>query len=624
MDWCYRIVPNHWLDIVMFTFITKVLLFPLSLWGHRNSLAMVAVMPMVNDIKVRYFGDKERIDEESVRIFKENNYHPMLSLVPLAIQIIILMGFVKVIYGVAGVDPSVAGQKSVAEIPLIARIPVTHGGVAWIMPVMAGAAAWFLGWCQNRINPLQREQTRAQQMVTNGISIAISLSLGCFVGMGVGLYWVFSNLFSIIVQLACNLTLRPSKYIDYKAIGESKEKLAAMEKLGAVKISPEDKRREKEDYNKFFKVANKHIVFYSESSGFYKYFKNTIAWLLEHSNLVIHYVTNDPKDQIFEIAKAEPRIRPYFIGQIKIIPLMMKMDADMVVMTMPDLDRYQIKRSYVRNDTKYVYIPHGMASLHMTIREKAHANYDAILFCGPHQVAEARALEAYYGTRRKELPICGYGLLDDLIAGYTPKVRAPNEKPLILIAPSHQADNIMDSCLDELIATLCGKDYRLVVRPHPQYKKRYPARLEAMLERYKGRYVNELSFETDFSSNTNILDADLLICDWSGIAFEYAFTTLKPVLSINTPMKVINPNYKVIDLPVLDITLREEIGVTVDLDKVGNVADIAREMLATGGEWKNRIEKVRARTVHNIGGFGAASGKFILDTLINLKKGTRK
>lgn len=47
---------------------------------------------------------------------------------------------------------------------------------------------------------------------------------------------------------------------------------------------------------------------------------------------------------------------------------MMKMDADVVVMTMPDIENYHIKRSYIRKDINYVYVPHGMDSLNMTMR----------------------------------------------------------------------------------------------------------------------------------------------------------------------------------------------------------------------------------------------------------------
>lgn len=114
---------------------------------------------------------------------------------------------------------------------------------------------------------------------------------------------------------------------------------------------------EKTDYKRFFKITNKHLVFYSERSGFYKYFRGIIEYILTNTNLTIHYVTSDPKDQIFEMARTQDKIKPYYIGDRKLITLMMKMDADVVVMTMPDLENFHIKRSYIRKDIEYIFIP---------------------------------------------------------------------------------------------------------------------------------------------------------------------------------------------------------------------------------------------------------------------------
>lgn len=626
MDWCHQLMPNYWIDIIVFTLVTKVLQYPLSIWCHVNSLKMVAIMPETIRLKINYYGDSEKIGEETAALFKREHYHPMLSLIPLAIQIVILMGFVKVIYGIAGVNPATASNVSITDVPLIARIPVTHGGIAWVMPLLAGVAAWFLGWCQNRINPLQREQSRVQQMTTNGISIAISLFLGCFVGMGVGLYWAASNVFSILVQLCCNITIRPSSRVNYKELRAAQAALRHLESQTTVEVSKEDKLREKTDYKRFFKIANKHLVFYSESSGFYKYFKNTIAWLLKHSNLVIHYVTNDPKDQIFKISKTEPRIKPYYIGPMKIIPLMMKMDADMVVMTTPDLDRFQIKRSYVRKDIEYVYVFHGVASTHLVVREHAYDNFDTVLCVGQHQIDELRAAEKYYSTKEKRLVPCGYGVLDDLIASYSSLEKdAVDKTKTILIAPSYQADNILDTCLDELLDKLLAEvDCKIIVRPHPQYKKRYPARMQALDERCKAKGSDRLLLESDFSSNVSTFSADLLITDWSGIAFEYAFATLKPVLFINTPMKVINKNYQALGMPVLDITLRSEVGESIALGDIGEAGKCANRLLSSSADFSKIIAKIRDKCVFNLGEFGAVSGKYILDSLINHKKGKSK
>ena len=100
--------------------------------------------------------------------------------------------------------------------------------------------------------------------------------------------------------------------------------LAAIEALdnGRGERAKELKRREKADYKRFFKVANKRIVIYSEKSGFYKYFEALMKELFALSNVTVHYVTNDPDDVIFGLAESNPRLRAYYIGNKKLITLM--------------------------------------------------------------------------------------------------------------------------------------------------------------------------------------------------------------------------------------------------------------------------------------------------------------
>ncbi|MEE0045108.1 MAG: hypothetical protein UEX98_08855, partial [Ellagibacter isourolithinifaciens] len=73
------------------------------------------------------------------------------------------------------------------------------------MPLLAGISAILLGWAQNRINPLQKEQSKAEKNMTNGLSIALSFVLGVFVAAGMAFYWICSNLTAILVQVLCNI-----------------------------------------------------------------------------------------------------------------------------------------------------------------------------------------------------------------------------------------------------------------------------------------------------------------------------------------------------------------------------------------------------------------------------------
>ena len=612
MQGCVRLSSNYFVAIALFTLATKIIQFPISLWCQDNALKMVGLMPEMNRIKVHYFGDADQIGDKTAELFKERHYHPLLSLLPLAIQIIILFGLVGVIHRITSNQPDM----------LLSRIPIKAGGWTWVMPLLAGGAAYLLGVCQNRFNPLQHEQSRLQQNVTNWISILISLMLGGTVSLGVGLYWIYSNLFSIPVQLLCNLCMKPEKYVDYPDLEQSKKELKTLEDSCRKVVSKEDRQRERQDYRSFFKVANKKLVFYSEASGFYKYYQPLIEWLLNNSNVVVHYVTNDPRDQVFRIAEQYPRLKPYYIGARRIIPLMMKMDADIVVMTTPDLERYYIKRSYVRKDIEYIYLHHSLTSLTMCTREGAYDHYDTIFSAGPHQSEEIRAMEKEYKTPEKKLVPFGYALLDKLQEQFN-STGHEHETKQILIAPSYQDGNILDSILDVLISRLRGHGWRVIVRPHPQYVRRFPANWSAIMSRYASSADENLVFETDFSSNSTIYESDVLITDWSGIAYEFSFTTKKPTLFFNTPMKVINPNYARFGVPT-DISFRDKVGVSLEPSDAEKVYDVVSDMLVNGAAYSERIERLMKESLFNIGKTGEVGGKYIISQLIARQEAQKK
>ena len=96
---------------------------------------------------------------------------------------------------------------------------------------------------------------------------------------------------------------------------------------------------------------------------------------------------------------------------------------------------------------------------------------------------ELRRAEELYGTKRKNLVECGYDLLDREIAEYELAAAAverdPSRRDVVLIAPSWQEGNILDTCIDDMLKSVLGRGMRVIVRPHPEYTKRYSARWNA-------------------------------------------------------------------------------------------------------------------------------------------------
>ena len=611
MNGCYDFCHNYGWSIVLFTFISKIVLLPVSLWTYMNSITMIKIQPDINFLKVKYYGQKDMIAEEQAKLFKEQKYHPLASTIPLIVQLVLLMGVVGTIR--MGIEnPSINmmfGPVDLGEVPSQVGI-----GLIW-SPIVAGFSAWILCIAQNASNVLQSEQSKYNKYGTMIFSVGLSLYLGWFVPIGTALYWVCSNLMAVMQLYILNGIIKPRKYVDYEKLEKSRRALNEIQSVGKKKkesLFSENKRRERNDYKKFFSVVNKHLVFYSESNGFYKYFKGFIEYLLEHTNITIHYITSDPEDSIFEMEKVNPQIRAYYIGENRLITLMMRMDADMVVMTMPDLDNFHIKRSYVRDDVEYVFVQHGMGSNNMGMRKGCMDHFDTIFCVGPHQVSEVKETEEVYGLRAKKLIEVGYPLIDEIREKYNSTIHIENERKKILIAPSWQEDNILDNCLEELLDAIKNKGYDIIVRPHPQEVRLKREYIESVKQKYESEHI---LIQTDFTSNNPVMEADLLITDWSGISWEYAFTTKRPVLFVDTPMKVLNPEYQKIKTVPLSVLLRDKIGKRIGLNELEKVAEYVEYLMNHKSEYQKQISDLADTYIYNHGNSAVIGTSYIINSL---------
>lgn len=603
---CYGVCGNYWVAIFIFTFLTKVILLPLSVWVQKNSIKTVRMSPEMNHIKAAYFGNQEAISEEQYKLFKREKYSPFADLVPLFVQLALLMGVVEAVK--RGTD--------------LTDIPVRTGGITLLIPLLAALSAFFMCYVQNKANVLQSEQGRINQYGTMAFSVGLSLYLGFFVSIGVGFYWSCSNILSVVQLILLNIWINPKNYIDYEALEESKEELRKAKEFMSAK-QKEDKSnpyraKGKADYKRFLKTQDKKIVFYSEKNGFYKYYKNIIEEIIRRTNIVIHYITSDPEDEVFQMESDQ--FIPYYINENRMIVLMMKMETEIMVMTTPDLENFQLKRSYVKKDIEYIYVPHDVNSSNLTFHKNALDHFDTIFTSGPKNKEEIEEREEKFDLPKKNLIEWGSSVIDNMTVSYEQMLseesgeETRSNQKTVLIAPSWQADNILDSCIERMLDRLAETKYHIIVRPHPQYVRHFEAKIDALAAKYQ---AYDVTFQKDFSSNRTVYMADLLVTDWSSIAFEYAFSTLKPVLFINTPMKIVNPDYQELDTVPIDIELRDRVGISIEPEKVDEEIVSAVDKLLADEQFScDSMRKLKKEYIYNNGLSGKTGAKYMIDQLV--------
>ena len=95
----YQIPPhNYALAIILFTLITKIILFPLSVKQQKSAAAMAAFQPKLEKLKKQYANNQQKLQEEQMKLYAEEGINPMASCLPLFIQFPILYGIFDVVY----------------------------------------------------------------------------------------------------------------------------------------------------------------------------------------------------------------------------------------------------------------------------------------------------------------------------------------------------------------------------------------------------------------------------------------------------------------------------------------------------------------------------------------------
>jgi hypothetical protein len=342
----------------------------------------------------------------------------------------------------------------------------------------------------------------------------------------------------------------------------------------------------------------RNIVVYSESGQDWHQFSGLVEQLNGALGRKTCYVTSDPNDP--GLRREHPNFLGIYLPEGWFLTIFFQVNrSDLFVLTMMDLQNLQLKRSL--HPVHYVYLFHSMGSTHMVDNENSFDHYESLFCTGPHQVAEIRRREQLKGLSPKHLFDYGHPRLEQVIAeGQAYRVeRSADEAPTVLIAPTWGETSIFNTCGRELIGVLLDAGYRVIMRPHYQSNRRSPGLITALRDAYAGHpafeYIDRMG-ETD-----SIMRSDILVSDWSAMALEYAWGLEKPVLFIDVPRRIRNPNWQELGIEPIESTIRDQVGEIVSPDALGEVPAVLERLLAEPERFRARMREMRETMVFRLG-----------------------
>ena len=235
-----------------------------------------------------------------------------------------------------------------------------------------------------------------------------------------------------------------------------------------------------------------------------------------------------------------------------------------------------------------VYVPHSLTSLH-NYAVNAFSAYDVVLAAGPHHVNEVAALDrATGGPPRRSFEI-GYGKWDRLLAAKQ-RVDTESSAATIGVAGSWGDGNLLEMLGAQLVDALIEAGYRVILRPHAYHQLKHRDILDSLAE----KHASGGQFQLDESPDgvETLCRVDTLISDYSGIAYEYAFLMERPVLFVDVPPKVFNPDWQKLGLTPMEFELRDKIGTRV-APTVGQIVAATGDLLERRSEFCEQIREVR-------------------------------
>ena len=298
MDWLNKIIgyPLGWvmwffynflgnsyvLSLLLFTIFTRLLLLPSTIKQQKSMVKNARLKPKLDALQKKYGKNKQKYQEEMMKLYEKEGYNPMSGCLPMLIQFPILFGLIEVVYKplkyilqlsdetitaietvatAAGQNATraqvwalghldnIKGVASISEVDFkkIESMDMNFLGMnlgeqptwAWnlllLIPILSGVTAYASSIISTKFSSQNMEGAGAMKglmLLMPILSIVISFS----VPAGVGLYWIFSNIIAGVQTIVLHKVYDPQKIAaELEAAEEQKKEEERQARIEAKK-----------------------------------------------------------------------------------------------------------------------------------------------------------------------------------------------------------------------------------------------------------------------------------------------------------------------------------------------------------------------------------------------------
>jgi len=187
LDWLHGAVGLPWAwAIVALTVLVRMILVPLTVKQIHSMQSLQRHAPQMKEIQRKYKGDKQKMNEELMKFYRENRINPAASCLPIAAQIPVFISLYLVLKEFAKHPPS-------GNLEWLGLVNITeHANVGWgplllVIYVASQTLSTFL---------MSTTMDRTQRMIMLAMPLFFVFIVVNF-PVGLVLYWMTTNLWTV-------------------------------------------------------------------------------------------------------------------------------------------------------------------------------------------------------------------------------------------------------------------------------------------------------------------------------------------------------------------------------------------------------------------------------------------
>lgn len=213
---CYRLVPNYGVAIILVTILIKIIFFPLTKKSSISTARMQELQPKLQELQAKYKGNTQRLNQEMAEFYKRENYNPMSGCLPMLIQFPLFIAMYNLFnnhFDLRGASfiPGWIFDLSLPESVVNFgdfRLPILGWSDIRALPIVYLASQLLYG----KFTQTPQSGQNAQQMKLMMYGMPIMFFFVLYdVPSGLLIYWIVSNVLTIVQQVVINDMLKKHK-----------------------------------------------------------------------------------------------------------------------------------------------------------------------------------------------------------------------------------------------------------------------------------------------------------------------------------------------------------------------------------------------------------------------------